>query len=493
MSLKSLLSLEKITSRIGIRARLTLMSVLIFGTTIIVSSLYAYYSLSRSLTKDFDDALYNYCIDFSETIEIEKDNTLRLPPLKVNESKVFPFVTGETLFAIRYITGDVLAVSSQAPEFNPPYQLHVDFILKGHDSSYETLRKKPYPNAPNEPYRLITFPLDDDRDPKLFLQIAAPMTTLQDQLDHLKKNMLIGIPAILIIAIFTGLYISARALRPVTDMINETNQISAADLNRRVNIPKTQDEIRKLGETLNLMFERIEKAFTTQERFVADASHQLLTPLTILRGEIELKAKSVIEPKEKPFYQSLLQEIDALTGIIKGMLLLAQIDSGKNILQLTDVYVADVLLETISTLQKIASRKSIQIHFNIKDSSGQNEVRIPIAADEELIRQLFFNLIENAIKYSAQNTEIFVRVHWTDLYTEVEIEDFGKGIPPELKETVFARFSRADSSSHIKGFGLGLPIAQKIAELHGAKISLKEKSSPGSIFMVSFQHPKTKT
>lgn len=485
--------LKSLTNKLEFRTRITLMFVLIFGSTTIFFSVFTNYLTTQSLRKDFDDALYNYCIDFSETIEIENDNTLRLPPLKVNESKVFPFLTGETLFAIRYITGEVLAVSSENPGFNPPYNENIHHILLGNDSSYETLTRKAAIQSAiihkddteaYKAYRLITFPLDDDKHPKLFLQIAAPMDNLEYQLTEQRKMLYIGVPIVLLVAILSGLYISSRALTPVKEMIEKTDRINASDLNQRVNIPAHDDVIRKLALTINRMLERIQTAFATQEKFVADASHQLLTPLTILRGEVELKAKHDENKENQSFYKSQLQEIDSLTKIVRSMLLLAQIDSGKNILQLSEVYIADTLLEILPKVQKIADAKKIPIHFNITEHANRN----PIQGDEGLLEQMFFNLIENAVKYSPNNSPVNVSVEWMPDRTRVLIEDLGPGVPANIRESVFNRFSRADTSSRIQGHGLGLPIAQKIAELHNTSVQLLDKTTQGSLFVVDFRH-----
>lgn len=488
--------LKNLTNKLEFRTRLTLIFVLIFGSTTLFFSLFTVFLTTESLIKDFDDALYNYCVDFSETIEVKKDNTLRLPPLSVNESKIFPFLTGKTVFVIRYVTGEILAVSSQNPYFSPPYEKHIKAIYAGSDSSYQTLSTEEAiessiissENADSyNPYRLITFPLDEDGTPELFLQIAAPTDNLVYQLEQQKRVLYMGIPLVLLVAILSGLYISSRAMRPVNEMIEKTNKISASELNQRVNVPPQDDVIRQLALTLNQMLDRIQTAFATQEKFVADASHQLLTPLTILRGEVELQAKNDNDLKNQKFYTSQLQEIDSLTKIVKSMLLLAQIDSGKNILQLSEVYVTDVLLEILAKIKKIADAKKISIQFNISEQSE----RTPIQGDEGLIGQLFFNLIENAVKYSPSESTIHVRVEWLSDRTRVAIEDFGPGVPSHIKDGVFQRFSRGDTSSRIQGHGLGLPIAQKIAQLHGSSVQLIDKNdhnNPGTLFIIDFKH-----
>jgi signal transduction histidine kinase len=464
----------------GIRARLTAMFVLIFGTTTVVFSIFLYYFLDQSLLKDFDDSLYNYSVDVSQTIEIGQNNSLTLPPLKVDEGKIYPFQSGNTLFLIRHISGEILSYGSNSKKFNPRYKDQFKEILAGADSAYHTTTNV-HTDAPEAiSYRTITFPLDNDVNPTLFLQIAAPMGTFETQLDQMKVILLFGLPAILLIAIISGLYLSARALRPVQDMIDKTNNINASKLDERVALPESKDEIKKLAETINLMLERIEIAFQSQEKFISNASHQLLTPITILKGEVELEMKHENNPAKKTFYSSILQEIDSLTGIINSMLLLAKIDSGKNILNLVDSHPAELILDLLPRMQKLAEQKKIKIKLDIIE----NGERVPCKIDEELMEQLFSNLIENAIKYSFEEGTILIRVFWNTGSTRIEIEDFGRGVALAARKDIFSHFSRADTSSKIKGYGLGLSIAQKIAQLHATEIVLEDKAPPGALFSI---------
>ncbi len=468
----------------GIRARLTAMFVLIFGTTMVIFSIFLYYFLNQSLLKDFDEALFNYAVDVAQTIEIGQNNSLTLPPLKVDEGKIYPFQSGKTLFIIRHISGEVLSYGSNSKNFKPRYKSEFKQILSGDDSAYHTTTNINTEDREAISYRIITFPLDSDLKPTLFLQIAAPMGTFETQLDQMKAILLFGLPAILLVAIISGLYLSARALRPVQYMIDKTTQINASKLDERVALPKSKDEIKKLAETINLMLERIEIAFQSQEKFISNASHQLLTPITILKGEFELEIKHETDPNKKIFYSSMLQEIDSLTGIIHSMLLLARIDSGKNILNLVETHPAELILDLLPRLQKLAEQKQIKIKLDIIENSERSICLI----DVELVEQLFANLIENAIKYSFKDSTILIRVFWNTGATKIEIEDFGRGVPETARKEIFSHFSRADTSSKIKGYGLGLSIAQKIAILHGSEIKLEDKTTPGALFSIELLH-----
>jgi signal transduction histidine kinase len=463
---------------LSLRTRLTTLFAVIFGTTTILFSGFLYYFLNDSLAQDFDDGLYNYAIDVSKNIEIGKKDNLLFPPLKVDEGKIYPFASGTALIQVQDAEGHVLVRSGEFGTFKFPLRKDIKKILGGQDASYRTLTNtEALPDAEADSYRLITFPLDSVTAPDLFLQIAVPMTTFEKQLDSLQSIIKYGLPAVLLIAVFSGFYFSSRALRPVKDIIEKTISIDASDLTQRVPLPKSNDEIRMLAQTQNAMLDRIEKAFLSQERFIADASHQLLTPLTILRGEIEVQQKTT--SPDPLFLTSALQEVENLTRIVKDMLLLARIDAGLGALDFSDVHLAEIMIDTIARLQKLAANKNIQIKFDIIQNAGRTQVR----GDFDLLSNLFFNLIENAIKYSDKGSAIQIRVIWNPENTVVEIEDEGPGIPIENQSLIFERFSRLAPSGQTKGFGLGLAIANKIAILHKAQLILQPKSTKGTLFV----------
>ena len=469
--------------RLSLRVRLTALFVLIYGSTTILFSIFAYYKLNESLLQDFDNALYNYSIDISQTIEYGPSIDLSLPPLVMEEGKIFPFPSGTALILVRHISGEILSRNGNFGLFLPPFQSEVKKIIKGADSAYVTVGDADIiPDAEADSYRVITFPLDSETNPTLFLQIAAPRVTLETQTRELKNILTFGLPAVLIVAILSALFFASRALRPVQEMIQFTNRLRAQDLHERIPLPNSQDEIRKLAETLNEMLERIEKAFSSQERFVADASHQLLTPLTILKGEIETNSRATHDQDQQKIYKSLLQEVDNLSKIVKDMLLLARIDAGENALKFSDIYIDETLIDVIARLQKLAKNKNIQIQL---DFLNQDQ-RQPILGDADLLSNLVMNLIENSIKYSKENQQIIVKLDWLNGENKLTIEDFGQGIPENLLPQIFNRFSRADTSSNTKGFGLGLAIAQKIANLHKSEIKIIPKQTQGTLIEIKF-------
>ncbi|KHD88416.1 MAG: histidine kinase [Bdellovibrio sp. ArHS] len=468
-------------SSFSIRLRLSLIFVLIFGATTIFFNMFLFKMMIDTLQQDFDDALFNYSVDVSEGIEIGVKGDLSFPPLRLDHGKILPFPLGTALIQVRHSSGAVLARVGNFGEFNPPYKKDFDRIWKGEEATYRTIEHiRNIPSAEADSYRLISFPLDNAAKPQLLLQIAVPMTLMETQISQRLTLLQVGIPFVLLIATLGGMFLSARALNPVNNMINTAKEIKASELSQRVPIPNANDEIKKLALTLNEMLDRIQQAFLSQERFVADASHQLLTPLTIMRGELELLQKAEKRDVDQ-FIKSALQEVDNLSGIVQEMLLLARVDAGIGALNFQDLALDEVIFEVLPRCEKLANSKNIKLKLNINNETKDD--RKMVRGDNDLLQNLIVNIIENAIKYSPNNEVVTMTLVWRDEFTQFIVEDHGPGVPEDQLPFIFERFSRGSNmETRVKGFGLGLAIAQKIAILHNAKLNAQNHPGLGARF-----------
>lgn len=466
---------------LSLKVRFTILFALVFGVTSVVFSSVIYFSLNDSLLQDFDNALYNYSIDVSKVVLVEESLDQLEQTSEIDQDKLFPFSSGDSLIFVRDASGKILFKTANAGSVNFPFQDEQKKILAGADSSYLTLDETDQiPEAEADSYRLITFPLDNFTPSRTYLQIAVPMTTFESQLERIQLIIYLGLPALLIISILLGLYVASRALRPVQTLIHNSNQIEASQLSTRLTLPSAHDEIRTLAETLNRMLDRIEHAFQSQDRFIADASHQLLTPLTIMRGELETEAHQPTANQQ--VIKSLLQEIDELTKIIKDMLLLARIESGNDTHTFENCYLVDILLDVVAKVQRLAKDKNL----NIKMDIIENAERKHVSGSPDLLHHLFYNLLENAVKFSPQNESIELIAHWETNLVTIDFIDYGPGIPSNRRATIFERFNRAKSTSKEKGFGLGLSIAKTIADLHGFKLEcIAKDEATGAHFRLS--------
>jgi signal transduction histidine kinase len=231
------------------------------------------------------------------------------------------------------------------------------------------------------------------------------------------------------------------------------------------------------------LLERLQHAFQSQERFIADASHELKTPLAILRGELEVfRSRPRTEDEMNTFLNSALQELHHLSRVVEDLLILARIDAGTSILTKGAVYFEEIILDVISKLEPLARKKEVKIRIIFpEEPSSHLDSPDPflVQADSDLLKVLIKNLVENAIKYSPPNQVVEVKFHLDTDWAFFEVTDHGPGIPHALLSKIFERFFRGPhSDTHlISGAGLGLAIAKRIAEIHGGKIEVV--STPG--------------
>jgi hypothetical protein len=467
---------------LSVRTRLTLLFVSIFGTTLILFGILTYKVLATSLQKEFDDALYNYAVDVSESVTLNSSGNLSVSPADVDPNKIYPFSLGTALIQIRSNTGHIHFETGDFGNFKIPFSAEYQRLSQGEEVVFRTLNRiEGLPEAEAQSYRLISFPLDNSPTPQLILQILVPLTFVEAQIHNRKLLFETVIPLVILLSTLAGYFLSSRALKPVQDMVQKARAIEATALSQRLPIPSAKDEVQSLALTLNDLLSRIEQAFQSQERFVADASHQLLTPLTIMKGEIEQTLKKSLQPEASEALNSTLQEVNHLVSLVQNMLLLARVDAGLSAMNIQDLFFDEVVMDALSRAEKWARAKDIRLKFDIK-AEGEN--RPKIRGDEDLLQNLIFNLLENAIKYSKPSSLVEVSLRWTREEQILTVEDSGPGLPSDQIETLFERFSRAQKQGNsTPGYGLGLAIARQIALIHHGELTARNRMHQnGAVF-----------
>ena len=226
------------------------------------------------------------------------------------------------------------------------------------------------------------------------------------------------------------------------------------------------------------MIERIDNAFKSQKRFVANASHEIKTPLTVIQTELEILEKKMNDADTQESIKNALSEIENLTKLTNSLLTIVKLDASQSKLNLSNFRIDELLADCIQTLNKAAMNRDIQINLFIDDP-------VEINADKEKLRSVFLNLIDNAIKYSLFNSEIKIRTNKSDDKISISIENSGHGIPQSDIPYIFNRFYRSNEiRAEINGSGLGLAIAKEIVELHRGKISVESKVNDKTNFTV---------
>jgi len=313
------------------------------------------------------------------------------------------------------------------------------------------------------------------------IQSAFEMDDFYEALHHFALLLLISIPSLLVCAAAGGYWISTRALAPVDQITQTARTISAQKLSSRLVVPNTGDELQRLSETLNGMLERLEAAFKKITQFTADASHELRTPVAVMRTRAELslrKARSADEYRE--VIAEVLTELEKTSGLIEQLMFLARADSGAETLHFAATNVAEVLREACHQGSALAEAKQIAFQEHIPGES------MWIQADASSLRRLFLILIDNAVKYTPASGQIEVSLHRNDGYAVAEVRDTGIGIAEADLPNVFERFYRADKARTREsgGVGLGLSIGRWIAEVHSGTIEVHSSPGRGSTFQI---------
>ncbi len=316
--------------------------------------------------------------------------------------------------------------------------------------------------------------------------IGVPLSGLEKMLFGFRIILICAIPITLLIAAIGGWFLAKRAFDPIERIINEAALITSANLHRRLPVAPVQDELSKLSQTLNQMIERLERSFQAQKQFTADASHELRTPLTILKGEMEVALQKPRETKEyEELLNSSLEEVQRLQKIVGDLLFLSQIESGKMTLHCDEVRLDELLIAAVKKVIPIAKSKKIEITLKLEENE-QNE--IVIDADSSKLINVFLNLLDNAVKYSPQDSAVRCSLTMSEGQAMVSITDNGSGVPAEHIGRIFDRFYRVEHTrtNETSGTGLGLAIAKAVVEAHKGTIALTSEIAKGTTVNVSF-------
>jgi heavy metal sensor kinase len=312
------------------------------------------------------------------------------------------------------------------------------------------------------------------------IQLGQSLEESSELVQHFGWILIAAIPVVLLIASATGYWMARRALRPVIAITQDARAIGALDISKRIAVPPAKDELRDLSTTLNEMMDRLEAAFQRITQFTADASHELRTPIALIRTTAELAIAEGSPRASADALSSILEESERTTGLLEDLLVLARADSNARV-RLESVDLTVLTRQIVLQTKVLASSKDLSLHF-----VDCEKPRI-INGSRELLRRLFLILTENAVKYTPSGGHLGIRIYGREGDTYLEVEDTGVGISPEDLPHIFERFYRADRArDRSGGAGLGLSIAEWIVRLHGASIDVTSTIDRGTTFTVRF-------
>jgi len=311
---------------------------------------------------------------------------------------------------------------------------------------------------------------------------AFPISQITDALDSLTDLYIVIAPVFLLISFAGGAFISVKSLSRIDSIIDRTKYITTQNLDEKISGDEFGDEYGRLARTMNEMISRIKKSIDYMNQFSISAAHELKTPLTILRGEIELALRSKITPDEyKQVLQSNLDETLRLINIVDKLFFISRTDHSLVKINKEKTDLNKILITIVDSMKKIAEEKDIELNLF---SNGQLIAEI----DSGLMNQVFYNLIENAIKFSDQNETVFIKTGKNKAgKIFISISDKGEFIPPELCNKIYERFFRIETSRNrgTGGAGLGLSVVKSIIEMHGGTIEVESHNNGQTTFTVT--------
>lgn len=485
----------------SVRVRLTMWYTGVLFLALVPLSVGGYWLVVRSMQQRTFDQLVESSKGFLATLQVEYKNQLKekADPEALRAAAI-QTANGFRLWYQRFAavdaTGNVLA---QNKPLSWPGQPVEDAALP--EIPGQVLRQLIARNAGSrlglqdlvlgaQHYRAIVWQ-DESGSPALSIVTLRSVEAERLLFAHIRETLLWVIPVMLVVGSVGGYFLARKSLAPVVAMSEKAAHMGAQNLQERLPVLNPHDELGHLAGTFNDLLERLNRSLDQQRRFMADASHELRSPVSIIRGEAEVALSRARQPEE--YRESLaitLEEAGRLSQIVNDLFTLARADAGQYPLHPRDFYLEDLAGECVHAARSMAAAHGIALRYG---PDGE----LPIYADEALLRRLTMNLLDNAIKYTPAGGTVHVACERTGAEYKLTVRDNGPGIPLEAHERIFERFFRLDPArgqdrdalgsvksvvSATAGAGLGLAIARWIAEAHHGRLVLLQSDATGSTF-----------
>jgi signal transduction histidine kinase len=447
--------------RMQIRTRLTLQFLLIGGAIMIIASIAIYLSSSRFRKDDFNSRLRNKAIstatllfdrDKAEAdgfLKIEKESPVNLQ----NEKIVILNFKNDTVYSSDH-SGEIKASDSVLERIRSGYK--VSYV----QGSYEVLGT-----------------LYSTKYGRFVIIVAAIDIQGTLYLEKLRIILIFVCLISLVLFFIGGWFFSGRALKPISDVVKKVEDISITSLNLRVFEGNGVDEIGRLANTFNKMLERLEVSFAMQKTFIANASHELMTPLTSINGQLEvlmMKDRSSMEYKSA--LSSVLDDIRSLINLSKRLLLIARTSAEGPVNLNKKIRIDEILWQSQEEIIKF--NNSYHINISIDNSLTDSDQMIVIG-DDYLLKVAVTNLIDNACKYSSDHT-VGIKFRHLEKFIEVVFADRGIGIPEKDLKKIFEPFYRGANTNSISGSGIGLPLVNQIIKNHNGTVKISSIVGKGT-------------
>ena len=470
-----------------LRVRLTLWYSIVLALLLLLFSLTSYFLFSRAANRRTDADLTELANSFLVTFQDELEDPEKAGGLQAaaRQAMLEHHVRGDTILIVDAV-GKFAASSADLTPASAPANFFASRALAS--SSFQNFMvvasqsDQRFQSIAGEKggFRAYSRRFSADSQNWL-LVILRSLHAQQEMLQQIRVAFAWLIPLGVLLAGCGGYFLARRSLAPVAAMGKQAERIGAANLHERLEVRNANDELGRLARTFNELLDRLDRSFERQRRFISDASHELRTPVSILRGEAEV-ALSQLSRSPDEYRESLAvlhEEAQRLARIVEDMFTLTRADAGEYRLARSDFYLDELAADCVRATRALAQAKNISLAVAAPEE-------MPVRADEDLLRRMILNLLDNAIKYTPAGGNVSVTCGSVPDGYELSVADSGPGIPAEMQSRVFERFFRADRARSRTGTdggaGLGLSIARWIAEAHLGRIELARSDATGSKF-----------
>jgi signal transduction histidine kinase len=453
----------------NIKSRLTLLFTMLVGSIMALFCLAIYFFYDQYRERQF----YSFLNERGQTVAqlVEASNGISKADIKKIEKENKTILLDEEITI--YDGADSVIFISGNENFDLSKAMLTD--VRGGKELHTKYRKREV--------IVIRHILQDHRKPWVVVVIADDYLGM-NALKRLREILLIGWLLSLVLVGVAGWQFSNDAIKPVSDIIDQVNNISAGNLHEKVKVGREKDELALLAETFNQMLTRLEIAFVAQKNFVSHASHELRTPLALIMSEAELNLMKERSPAEyEDALKGIWTEAKEMNELVSRLLELARADENAFKLSFSKIRVDEVLWQAKASIQQ--KNPGYQVHVQY-DNIPDNEEELKRYVDESLLRTAFINLMDNACKYSGNKT-VNVYLEVKNRYIRIYFKDTGIGISPEELPYIFDTFFRSSKAINRPGYGIGLALTKRIVNMQGATIDVESVVGEGTTFILKFQ------
>lgn len=470
-----------------LRFKLTVLYMLIFGVILTVLS---------GVVLTFWEANVMAAVD--ERLSDRADNALESIERLANEGRdsaiaeaVLPRLGGlrrsRYFFQLRGATGESLVRSPNLRNVRLPLPADLTKLRTARRPYIETVSGGdivPILGADGQ-MRLLTRYCEVPGVLPFFMQVGLNMGPFNTSRTTLKRQFQVIVPVALLLAGVASWFIARRSLAPIRKIARQAQELTAEQLDRRMPPPATMDEVGEMVTMVNQMLDRLEDAFRAQERFIADAAHELKTPIAVVTGGVEVLAQKPRGPAEyEQFLAGAVDEMRRLGQLVDSLLTLARADAGMPLQGVQPVSINEVVTDVVQRWQPLAARRKVRLVCSLAMPQG-DEPEPLVVGDAELLDAMAGNLVQNCVRYSPRNGVVEVEVRIDRSVVRLTVRDRGPGIPEKDLVRVFDRFYRVHRVEKVTaGTGLGLAIARGVAKLHQGSTSAANRPGGGCEFIV---------